>query len=120
MKNCIKLSVFLLLVIGFTACSKNGQPEPLGGQLPTRYIIISEAGFSPKEDTAVNGTSFTFINRSGSVKGIYSSDSVVINKQGIADNSSYFFQYMEYQKHHKPLLMLNHSHKLFYIIQYYL
>ena len=92
MKNCIKLSVFLLLVIGFTACSKNGQPEPLGGQLPTRYIIISEAGFSPKEDTAVNGTSFTFINRSGSVKGIYSSDSVVINKQGIADNSSYFFK----------------------------
>ncbi len=92
MKNCIKLSVFLLLVIGFTACSKNGQPEPLGGQLPTRYIIISEAGFSPKEDTAVNGTSFTFINRSGSIKGIYSSDSVVINKQGIADNSSYFFK----------------------------
>ncbi len=92
MKHYIKLSVFLLLVIGFTACSKNGQPEPVGGQLPTRYIIISDAGFSPKEDTAVNGTSFTFINRSGSVKGIYSSDSVVINKQGIADNSSYFFK----------------------------
>lgn len=92
MKHGIKLSVLLLLVIGFTACSKNGQPEPVGGQLPTRYIIISDGAFSPKEDTAVNGTSFTFINRSGSVKGIYSLDSMVINKQGIADNSSYFFK----------------------------
>ncbi len=92
MKHYINLSVLLLLVIGFTACSKNGQPEAVGGELPTRYIIISDGAFSPKQDTAVNGTSFTFINRSGSVKGIYSLDSMVINKQGIADNSSYFFK----------------------------
>jgi hypothetical protein len=92
MKHCIKLAVFLLLVVSLTSCSKNGQPEPVGGELPTHYIIISDGAFSPKEDTAVNGTSFTFVNRSGSLKGIYSLDSVTINKQGIADNSSYLFK----------------------------
>jgi len=86
-------SLFILYVmLGLMSCSKNGQPEPVGGELPTKYIIISDGTFSPKEDTAVNGTSFTFINRSGSTKGIYSLDSIIINKQGIADNTSYFFK----------------------------
>ncbi|MFN0083603.1 MAG: hypothetical protein ACKVOM_13935 [Ferruginibacter sp.] len=82
----------LFTVFVLISCGKDGQPEPVGGDLPTNYIIISDGAFSPKQDTAVNGTSFTFINRSGSVKGIYSLDSMVINKQGIADNSSYFFK----------------------------
>ena len=50
MKYCLDISVFLFLLISFTSCSKNGQPEPVGGELPTRYIIISDGVFSPKED----------------------------------------------------------------------
>jgi hypothetical protein len=41
--------------------------------------------------TAVRNSTFTFVNLSGSAKGIYSSDSVAINKQNIADNSSYIY-----------------------------
>ena len=92
MKYCLDISIFLFLLISFTSCSKNEQPEPVGGELPTNYIIVSDGAFSPDKITAVNGSSFTFINRSGTAKGIYSLDSVIINKQGIADNTSYFFK----------------------------
>ena len=86
--------LFLVSCSLFTSCNKDGKgmPEPVGGELPTKYIIISDGAFSPNKDTAVNGTSFTFVNRSGSTKGIYSLDSIIINKQGIADNTSYFFK----------------------------
>ena len=89
----MKYSVTLILVcFFFLGCSKGGQPEPLGGDLPTNYIIISDGAFAPASLTVVNGSSITFVNRSGVAKGIYSSDSVVINKQNILDNTSYFFK----------------------------
>ena len=83
---------FILISFVFLSCSKDGQPEPVGGDLPTNFIIISDAAFSPASLTIVNGSSITFVNRSGAAKGIYSSDSVVINKQNILDNTSYFLQ----------------------------
>jgi hypothetical protein len=85
---------YILLTIFATACNKEdkGIPEAQGGLLPTNYIIIKDASFSPNNVSAVRGSSFTFVNQSGVDKGIYSSDSVVINKQGIANNSSYFFK----------------------------
>ncbi len=67
-------------------------PEAQGGDLPTNYIILKDSAFSPANITAVNGNSFTFVNFSGATAGIYSSDSVLINKQGIAPNTSYFFK----------------------------
>ena len=88
-------SILILSVsINFISCIKDGagQPQPVGGDLPTNYIIISDGAFSPNNLTVVNGSSITFVNRSGTAKGIYSSDSVVINKQNIADNTSYFFK----------------------------
>ena len=89
----MKYSVAIILIsFLFLSCSKDGQPEPVGGELPTNYIIISDGAFSPTSLTIVNGSSVTFVNRSGSAKGIYSSDSVVINKQNILDNTSYFFK----------------------------
>ena len=83
---------FLVLSFFFLSCNKNGQPEPVGGELPTNFIIINDNAFSPNSLTVVNGSSITFVNRSGTAKGIYSADSVVINKQNILDNTSYFFK----------------------------
>ena len=91
------LSIFLAFLIvssAFISCGKDGaaQPEAVGGNLPTNYIIISDGAFSPTSVTVVNGSSITFVNRSGTAKGIYSSDSIVINKQNILMNTSYFFK----------------------------
>ncbi len=84
----------LLIVLFFSSCYKEGAgaPPAVGGELPTNYIIIKDGSFSPANNTAVRGSSFTFINQSGSTKGIYSFDSVIINKQNIDNNTSYFFK----------------------------
>ncbi len=82
----------LFTVIGLISCSKDGQPEPVGGDLPTNYIIMSDSAFTPNNITAVNGSTFTFVNRSSVARGIYSLDSVVINKQSIAVNTSFIFK----------------------------
>lgn len=94
MKYFLQFIFTLSVAISFTSCSKDGkgQSAPVGGDLPTNYIIISEGAFSPDKITVVNGSSITFVNHSGSARGIYSLDSVIINKQGIADNTSYFFK----------------------------
>ena len=87
--------LFLLNVIFILqSCTKDGagQTEPVGGELPTNFIIISDDAFSPNSLTVVNGSSITFVNRSGAAKGIYSSDSLVINKQNILVNTSYLFK----------------------------
>ena len=94
MKYFLLSILILFIAMNFISCSKDGagQPQPFGGDLPTNYIIISDGAFSPNSITVVNGSSITFVNRSGTAKGIYSSDSVVINKQNILDNTSYFFK----------------------------
>ena len=94
MKNLFIFLAFLTFCSAFTSCNKDGegQSEPVGGALPTNYIIVNDSIFSPSSVTVVNGSSITFVNRSGTAKGIYSSDSVVINKQNILSNASYFFK----------------------------
>lgn len=88
-------AVLLCLVssVVLYSCAKNGKDlsEPAGGNLPTKYIIINSGSFDPVSVTAVRGNTFTFVNHSGAVVGVYSSDSTVINKQNIADNSSFVF-----------------------------
>ena len=94
MKKILCFSFFFTLVYVVTSCGKDGtgQPIAVGGDLPTNYIIISDGAFSPSSVTLVNGSSITFVNRSGTAKGIYSSDSMFINKQNILINTSYFFK----------------------------
>jgi len=94
MKKILYFSLFFTAFNVFISCGKDGagQPEPFGGALPTNYIIVNDSTFSPSSVTVVNGSSITFVNRSGTAKGIYSSDSIAINKQNIADNTSYFFK----------------------------
>jgi len=67
-------------------------PDPVGGDLPTNYIIFNGSSFSPVADTAVRNSTFTFVNLSGTPIGIYSSDSFAINKQGIQANTSYILR----------------------------
>ena len=88
----VMIASLYLLFLG--ACSKEGEgmPEAQGGGLPTNYIILKDGKFSPSALTAVNGNSFTFVNYSGETAGIYSSDSIIMNKQNIAVNTSYYFK----------------------------
>ncbi len=81
-------------IFGLNSCGKEGEgmPEAQGGDLPTNYIILKDGKFSPSALTAVNGNSFTFVNYSGETAGIYSSDSIIINKQNIPANTSYYFK----------------------------
>jgi hypothetical protein len=89
-----RLLVLFFSTIVITSCNKEGKgiPEAQGGLLPTNYITIKATSFSPANITAVKGSSFTFVNQSGAAQGIYSYDSVFLNKQGIADNTSYYFK----------------------------
>ncbi|MFC4263105.1 hypothetical protein ACFOWM_09460 [Ferruginibacter yonginensis] len=89
--------VFLIATVGITfllaACKKDSGLSPaVGGDLPTNYIIVSPAGFDPINIAAVRGSTFTFVNRTGNTIGIYSLDSLAINKQGIANNTSYIYK----------------------------
>ena len=87
------LAIMLCLVCAvICSCNKGGMPDAVGGDLPTNYIILTPAGFSPVSDTAVRNSTFTFVNHSGVAAGIYSSDSIVINQQGIANNTSFVFK----------------------------
>ena len=94
MKKILYFSFFFTAVNVVTSCGKDGagQPVAVGGDLPTNYIIVNDSTFLPSSVTVVNGSSITFVNRSSTAKGIYSSDSVVINKQNILSNTSYFFK----------------------------
>jgi hypothetical protein len=89
--KCLLLLFFTIII---TSCNKEGKgiPEAQGGLLPTNYITIKASSFQPSNITAVKGSSFTFVNQSGAAQGIYSYDSVFLNKQGIADNTSYYFK----------------------------
>ena len=86
--------IAFLCVLCLGGCSKEGEgaPEPQGGNLPTNYIILKDGKFNPSSITAVHGNSFTFVNYSGETIGLYSSDSIYINKQNIAANTSYYFK----------------------------
>lgn len=81
-------------LVSFSSCDKecDGCSAPAGGDIPTNYIIINDNSFSPASITAVRGNSFTFVNNTGAVKGVYSLDSVIINKPNIANTSSFFFK----------------------------
>ncbi len=89
-----KFLIIILSALIIAACNKEGKgiPEAEGGLLPSNYITIKANSFSPAAITAVKGSSFTFVNQSGAAQGIYSYDSVYLNKQGIADNTSYYFK----------------------------
>jgi hypothetical protein len=86
--------LIIVVIILFTACGKdnNGISEAKGGLLPTNYIYISDTAFNPRNTIVTNGNSITFVNQTAATQGIYSSDSLVINKQGIATTMTYFFK----------------------------
>lgn len=91
MKQIVCITIAVLVT--FLSCTREGKgiPDAVGGALPTNFIIVTDAGFSPSAAVAVNGSTFTFVNQSGSTIGLYSTDSIIINKQNIPANSSYVF-----------------------------
>ncbi|MEJ7611808.1 MAG: hypothetical protein WKF88_11570 [Ferruginibacter sp.] len=92
MKRNVALTVLGFIVLALHSCSNKGISEAAGGDLPTNYIIIRDGSFEPVRVTAVRNSTFTFVNHSGATTGIYSMDSMVINKQNIAANTSYVFK----------------------------
>ena len=93
MKRNVALTVLgLITMLALHSCSNKGISDAVGGDLPTNYIIIKDTSFEPVRVVAVRNSTFTFVNHSGAVTGIYSADSMVINKQNIAVNKSYIFK----------------------------
>jgi hypothetical protein len=94
----MKFNFYFLLLFIVTICisscgkESNGIPEAQGGLLPTNYITITDSSFSPNNAIAVKGSSFTFVNQSGKPKGLYSIDSLFINKPTIDISTSYYFK----------------------------
>jgi hypothetical protein len=86
--------LIIVIIILFTACGKDnkGIAEAQGGLLPTNYIYISDSAFNPKNTIVTNGNSITFVNQTAASQGIYSSDSIFINKQGLATNLTFYFK----------------------------
>ncbi len=84
----------VIICVLFTACGKEGKgiSEAVGGQLPTNYVYISDSTFNPRNTIVTNGNTITFVNQTSSTQGIYSSDSILINKQGIATTMTYLFK----------------------------
>lgn len=92
MKISLLAPGFCIVASLLLSCNKDGRPAAVGGDLPTHFIIVNNGYFSPINDTAVNGSTFTFVNHSGATVGIYSEDSTVINLQGLLDNTSFIFK----------------------------
>jgi hypothetical protein len=92
-----RLSFFFVasICISFLiSCGKSSVSvgDAQGGLLPTNYIYIKDGSFTPSNITAVRGSSFTFVNQAAVAKGVYSSDSMVINKPTIEASTSYYFK----------------------------
>ena len=92
MKKYLYLIAFATAILISCGKANSGVPEAQGGLLPTNYVYIRDSGFIPKNTTVVNGNSITFVNQTSTSQGIYSIDSMFINKQGIAENTSYYFK----------------------------
>jgi hypothetical protein len=94
MKTILRCLLFSLPVLVLTNCKKDcdGCSDAVGGELPTNYIIIKENSFSPTSVSAVNGSTFTFVNQSATSKGVLSLDSFLINQPNVAPNKSFVFK----------------------------
>ena len=92
MKKYFYLLAVIIIILSSCGKDNNGIPEAQGGLLPSVYIYIKDNSFSPKDTSITNGNSIVFVNQTSNTQGLYSSDSIFINKQGIATNTSFFFK----------------------------
>lgn len=89
------IGIFLFvagLTLMFASCIQSGKPIPVGGQLPTNYIIVKDSSFSPNDLTVVSGSSITFVNNTPGAHTIASQDSHYLKPVKIESGSSYFFK----------------------------
>ena len=83
------MSCFLL----FLSCEKSVEnAAPVGGSLPTTYVIIKDSSFIPNQISIVAGNSITFLNQTSKEQIIISFDSVTLPATKIAANESFIFK----------------------------
>ncbi len=92
----IKRSLSLFLVpsfLLFLSCEKSVEhAAPVGGNLPTTYVIIKDSSFKPSQISIVAGNSITFLNQTSKEQTIISFDSITIPATKIAANESFVFK----------------------------
>jgi plastocyanin len=82
-----------LLLAGVYSCSKDTVDyNAQGGLLPTNYIMINDASFSPNIITVAAGSSITFVNNTNTDHSIVSDDSTTILSGTIQSGTSSFFK----------------------------
>lgn len=94
MKHLSFLNFFAgILIISTTfSCIKSGLSRPVGGELPTNYIIVKDSSFTPPILKVVSGSSITFVNNTSIAHTIISDDTLTIKAVSIASGTSYFFK----------------------------
>ena len=87
------LFISLLIISTVYSCSQNDELfDAQGGTLPTNYILIKDAAFTPDVITVATGSSFTFVNETNDEHSIVSDDSSAILSGIIRVNSSYYYK----------------------------
>ena len=77
----------------FTGCIKGHESyDTAGGNLPTNYVIIQPAAFSPSALTVSAGSTITFVNNDNAVHSIQTDDSTTIRGLSISAGASYIFK----------------------------
>lgn len=76
----------------FASCIQSGKPQPVGGELPTNYIMIKDSAFTPNDLTVVSGSSITFVNNTSTAHTIAGQDSNYLSPVKIESGSSYIFK----------------------------
>jgi plastocyanin len=84
------LSFFITIFI--SSCATEGMSEPVGGELPTNYIIVKDSSFSPALLSIASGSSVTFVNNTAIVHTIISDDSTTIGRVVIEPGTSFYFK----------------------------
>lgn len=84
------LTTAMLLII---SCEKSVENSaPIGGNLPTTYVVIKDSSFTPNQISIVAGNSISFLNQTLKEQTIISFDSVTIPATKIAANGSFIFK----------------------------
>ena len=89
-----KICLFFIIMIMFLpACIKGHEGyDSSGGNLPTNYIIINAASFSPSTLSVSAGSTITFVNSDNSVHSIRTLDSTTIRTNDLAPGTSFIFK----------------------------
>lgn len=90
-----KIYSILIITSSFTliSCIKGHEGyDSAGGNLPTNYVMINAASFSPATLTVAAGSSITFVNNDNAIHSIRTNDSTTILSNDIAPGKFFIFK----------------------------